>query len=51
MNKKQIAVLLLAFGGPASFEEVEPFINNVTGGKISKEKIVEVSEQIGRAHV
>lgn len=45
MIEKQIAVLLLAFGGPASFEEVEPFINNVTGGKISKDKIAEVSKR------
>ncbi|MFH1288521.1 MAG: ferrochelatase [bacterium] len=42
MNKKKTAVILLAFGGPASFEEVAPFIKNVTGGRIPEEKINEV---------
>jgi ferrochelatase len=50
MIEKKTAVLLLAFGGPASFEEVEPFIKNVTGGRIPPGKIQEVIkryEQIG----
>ncbi|MDD5773160.1 MAG: ferrochelatase [bacterium] len=50
VKENKIAVLLLAFGGPASFEEVEPFIKNVTGGRIPSDKIQEVVkryEQIG----
>lgn len=44
-NKEKIAVILLAFGGPTSPEEVVPFIRNVTGGKISEDKISEVAER------
>lgn len=40
--KDKTAILLLAFGGPASFEEVEPFIKNVTGGRIPPDKIQEI---------
>ncbi|MEW6087513.1 MAG: ferrochelatase [bacterium] len=42
---KKIAVLLLAFGGPVSSEEVEPFIKNVTGGEIAPDKIQMVLER------
>lgn len=45
MTNEKTAVLLLAFGGPTSLDEVEPFIKNVTDGKISEEKIKEVVER------
>lgn len=40
------AVLLLGFGGPTSFEEVRPFILNVTRGRqVSQERIEAVIQQ------
>lgn len=40
------AILLFAFGGPAKFEEVKPFLANVTlGHNIPKERILTVIEQ------
>ena len=40
------AILLFAFGGPAKFEEVKPFLTNVTQGhNIPQERIATVIEQ------
>ncbi len=46
MNQGKEAVLMLGFGGPTSFEEVRPFILNVTRGRsVSQERIEAVIDQ------
>ncbi len=43
------AVLLMAYGGPTSLEEVEPFLLDVRGGrKTSPEKVEEVRQRYAR---
>lgn len=42
----QIAVLLMAYGGPGSLDEVEPYLMDVRGGRpLSRELLEEIREQ------
>ena len=51
-----IAVLLMAYGGPDSLDDVEPYLLDVRGGRaVSPEFTAEIkaryARKIGRAHV
>ncbi len=45
-GKQKIAILLMAFGGPSTRQEVEPYIKRITGGKpISRERMDEIKQR------
>jgi ferrochelatase len=41
MAAEQVAVLVMAYGGPGNIDEVEPFLNDVRGGRPTKPQLVE----------
>jgi ferrochelatase len=49
MAADRVAVLLMAYGGPGSLDEVEPYLNDVRGGRpTSAELLQEVRERYAR---
>lgn len=45
MVKPEIAVLLMAYGGPASLDEVEPFVRDVRGGRALPPQVLEAIKE------
>lgn len=45
MEVKQIAVLLLSFGGPDSPEAITPFLKNIIKGRTPSEEVVEIMKE------
>lgn len=41
MTAKQIAVLVMAYGGPGNLSEVEPYLMDVRGGRATRPQLVE----------
>jgi len=41
MTAEQIAVLVMAYGGPGNIDEVEPYLMDVRGGRTTKPQLVE----------
>jgi len=41
MNAEQVAVLVMAYGGPGNIAEVEPYLKDVRGGRATKPQLVE----------
>src|SRR5258706_15724093 len=41
MAADQLAVLVMAYGGPGSIDEVEPYLMDVRGGRPTKPQLVE----------
>src|SRR5262245_40484665 len=41
MEGEQLAVLIMAYGGPGSIDEVEPYLNDIRGGRSTKPELVE----------
>ena len=41
MTADQIAVLVMAYGGPGNLDEVEPYLMDVRGGRPTKPELVE----------
>lgn len=49
MQKEKVAVLLMAYGGPGSLDEVEPYLMDVRGGRpLAPELIEEVKDRYRR---
>jgi ferrochelatase len=49
MAAERVAVLLMAYGGPDSLDEVEPYVNDVRGGRpTSPELLHEIRERYAR---
>ena len=40
MAADRVAVLLMAYGGPASLDDVEPYLHDVRGGRASTPEFV-----------
>lgn len=41
MTAEQVAVLIMAYGGPGSIDEVEPYLMDIRGGRPTKPQLVE----------
>src|SRR5712691_500071 len=41
MAAEQLAVLVMAYGGPGNIDEVEPYLMDVRGGRPTKPQLVE----------
>jgi ferrochelatase len=41
MEGEQLAVLIMAYGGPGSIAEVEPYLNDIRGGRATRPELVE----------
>jgi len=49
MTAERIAVLLMAYGGPSSLDEVEPYLLDVRGGRpTAPELLLEIRERYRR---
>jgi ferrochelatase len=41
MTREQIAVLVMAYGGPGNLDEVEPYLKDIRGGRPTRPELVE----------
>lgn len=41
MTREQIAVLVMAYGGPGNLDEVEPYLKDIRGGRVTRPALVE----------
>ncbi len=41
MTREQIAVLVMAYGGPGNLDEVEPYLKDIRGGRVTRPQLVE----------
>lgn len=41
MTHEQIAVLVMAYGGPGNLDEVEPYLKDIRGGRVTRPQLVE----------
>ncbi|HWC74205.1 MAG TPA: ferrochelatase, partial [Gemmatimonadales bacterium] len=41
MAREPIAVLVMAYGGPGNLDEVEPYLKDIRGGRITRPQLVE----------
>jgi len=41
MTREQIAVLVMAYGGPGNLAEVEPYLKDIRGGRVTRPQLVE----------
>ena len=41
MMREQIAVLVMAYGGPGNLDDVEPYLKDIRGGRITRPQLVE----------
>ncbi|HEV2672210.1 MAG TPA: ferrochelatase [Gemmatimonadales bacterium] len=41
MKRERIAVLVMAYGGPGNLDEVEPYLKDIRGGRVTRPQLVE----------
>ena len=41
MTREQIAVLVMAYGGPGNLADVEPYLKDIRGGRVTRPQLVE----------